>query len=417
MQTRVCNSRNDDTSSFDPGSEIPNDYPHRTILETAISVVRKACRIATLLQPYTSTDKNINATIKSDASPVTIADFAIQAIVLNLLSKDERLSNDVFIAEESSTNLQDDLSDEIMKAFQECSLIDDIGSIEELRTSIDLGQTYKDDGKLKSWVVGEKDISRRWCLDPIDGTRGFLRGKREGGQYCIALALVQDGIPVLGILACPNLPTDAYDNNYEWGDDETLDNNHESRGCIFVATKGGGTYQLNLHVKPGSKDSSLQFAKRVVATASEGSGAITTSLARFCIGVELYSDAGGIVPCIAKHIHGRLDDRGGILYARRMDSQVKYGVLARGGAEIMTRLPSKSYVEWIWDHAAGKIILEEAGGLQTDTNGKQIDYGLGAKMSSEVHGILNTSGGVFHECLLRAYKEIESGPVTANCPP
>mmetsp|Transcript_7513 Transcript_7513/g.8590 ORF Transcript_7513/g.8590 Transcript_7513/m.8590 type:complete len:91 (+) Transcript_7513:927-1199(+) len=90
-----------------------------------------------------------------------------------------------------------------------------------------------------------------------------------------------------------------------------------------------------------------------------------------------------------------------------MDSQVKYGVLARGGAEMFARLPKKSYVEWIWDHAAGRIVIEEAGGIQTDTNGKLIDYGLGAKMDDHVDGILASPGGVFHDALLNAVERFE----------
>jgi len=40
-----------------------------------------------------------------------------------------------------------------------------------------------------------------WTLDPIDGTKGFLR--RE--QYAIALAFIRDGRVELGVLGCPEL--------------------------------------------------------------------------------------------------------------------------------------------------------------------------------------------------------------------
>ncbi len=47
----------------------------------------------------------------------------------------------------------------------------------------------------------------------------------------------------------------------------------------------------------------------------------------------------------------------------RMDSQVKYGLLARGdAARVFMRFPSASYREKIWDHAAGLVVVEEAGG-------------------------------------------------------
>src|SRR6185436_9202605 len=46
---------------------------------------------------------------------------------------------------------------------------------------------------------------RFWTLDPIDGTKGFLRNE----QYAVALALIVDGRVTVSALACPNLPLDA----------------------------------------------------------------------------------------------------------------------------------------------------------------------------------------------------------------
>lgn len=43
---------------------------------------------------------------------------------------------------------------------------------------------------------------RHWVLDPVDGTLGFVRGD----QYAVALALVDEGDVVLGVLGCPNFP-------------------------------------------------------------------------------------------------------------------------------------------------------------------------------------------------------------------
>ena len=64
---------------------------------------------------------------------------------------------------------------------------------------------------------------RFWTLDPIDGTKGFLRGE----QYAVALALIEDGEVVLGILGCPNLTKD-------------LKNPDGAQGLIFSAVKGQG---------------------------------------------------------------------------------------------------------------------------------------------------------------------------------
>lgn len=43
---------------------------------------------------------------------------------------------------------------------------------------------------------------RHWVLDPVDGTLGFVRGD----QYAVALALIENGKVVLGVLGCPNYP-------------------------------------------------------------------------------------------------------------------------------------------------------------------------------------------------------------------
>ena len=47
------------------------------------------------------------------------------------------------------------------------------------------------------------------------------------------------------------------------------------------------------------------------------------------------------------------------------------GALARGDAAINLRFPHKSYREKIWDHVAGALIVEEAGGKISDASGAQ----------------------------------------------
>ncbi len=183
-------------------------HPYIADMKPALSAIRKACKITTSLQP-TTVDKNISGVNKKDASPVTIGDFAVQALVLKLLDREfnHRNKRDIFIAEEASKNLMSqnekgdtvDLSNEILEIMKNCGFDGIIGDIDDLNRSIDLGQTYEENGSIRKSVLQENDINnnrsfRTWCLDPIDGTRGFLRGKREGGQYCVALALIEASI-------------------------------------------------------------------------------------------------------------------------------------------------------------------------------------------------------------------------------
>lgn len=48
----------------------------------------------------------------------------------------------------------------------------------------------------------------------------------------------------------------------------------------------------------------------------------------------------------------------------RIDSQAKYGAMARGDAAIYLRFPHAGYREKIWDHAAGSIVITGQSGPQ-----------------------------------------------------
>lgn len=227
----------------------------------ALAAVRKACQVTDSLQP--SLRDGIATVSKNDLSPVTVADFAAQAVVLNHIK--EAFDEDSFIAEESSAPLEEDtaLCEQVLMATS-------MSDADKVKTSIDLGKEYE------QWDSIGGRPPRVWCLDPIDGTKGFLRGKREGGQYCVALALLEDGVPTIGVMGCPNLPTSPADFNYAWKDDETVDNNQDSRGCIFVASKTGGCFQLSFI--PGAKPEKLAVTK------NDGS-VMPPSDGRFCIGM------------------------------------------------------------------------------------------------------------------------------------
>lgn len=372
----------------------PGDLPLSADVERALAAVRRACSVTEQLQPEGGDDpQEINTVEKKDLSPVTVADFAVQALILDALH--EEYPNDGYIAEENSESLLHDAT--------LCSQVTDAAGFESKERTIkaiDLGKSYE------KWGVGETTSRPRrvWCLDPIDGTRGFLRGRKTGGQYAIALALIEDGVPVIGILGCPNLPVDDVGDSgsYAWSNDEEAARNPMHRGCVFVASKNGGSFQLPVTLG-GFEPRRLHVTKdRPV------------SRARFCIGVERFSDAAGQCAGMAQELHGienALDgEHGDIVLATRMDSQAKHGVIARGGAELYARLPKPGYVEWIWDHAAGKVVVEEAGGKMTDVDGRELDFSLGAHLSSSVKGVLMSCGGETHQALVKAYAVVNGSP-------
>mmetsp|Transcript_18598 Transcript_18598/g.34453 ORF Transcript_18598/g.34453 Transcript_18598/m.34453 type:complete len:304 (-) Transcript_18598:6244-7155(-) len=296
---------------------------------------------------------------------------------------------------------------------------------------------------------------RVWCLDPIDGTKGFLRGRVEGGQYCIALALIEDGEPVLSVLGCPNLPLPSTPATATtpyglWSDEEIHESEEQqypspstfsaTRGCMFVAVRGCGCYEIPLHViekmlkrniTGNDDDESLSSSSwtQLQVTPNDGtSSSKPISQAKFCLGVERgFSDPNGTILKIAQLIHGADaltpatddgdDNNSGVQDIKnslRMDGQGKYGLLSRGDAEVFLRLPKKGYVDWVWDVAPGYLILKEAGGTMTDVRGRPIDFseigGEGrrvAKLPDYVEGILGSCGGVFHDALVEAHAKVK----------
>lgn len=151
-------------------------------VEVAIRAVVEACHVSGGLQP-SETNEGISSITKPDLSPVTVADYAVQAIVLKHLN--QYFPSDDFVAEEDSIQLKRDgtLAEEVLRATGMLSL-------EDLSGAVDLGQGKGTQaGAIDDIQIGAK--RRVWCLDPIDGTRGFLRGKEQGGQFCIALALLE----------------------------------------------------------------------------------------------------------------------------------------------------------------------------------------------------------------------------------
>jgi 3'(2'), 5'-bisphosphate nucleotidase len=116
--------------------------------------------------------------------------------------------------------------------------------------------------------------------------------------------------------------------------------------------------------------------------------------ARFCESVEPSHSQHALAASIARQL--------GMQAAPvRLDSQAKYGVVARGDAEIYLRLPTKpGYVERVWDHAAGTLIVTEAGGTVTDATGRPLDFTHGTGLT-ENRGVVATNGLV-HDRVIAA---------------
>ncbi|MGE3773148.1 MAG: 3'(2'),5'-bisphosphate nucleotidase [Gammaproteobacteria bacterium] len=320
---------------------------------TALRAVADACAVTRAVQQRLGA---IQAITKDDRSPVTVADFAAQAIVGLRLGT--ALGSFAMIGEESAAELR--ASDALARAVADavrtvCPGASDAAVLD----AIDCGDHDP---------VTAADVRRYWTLDPVDGTKGFLRG----GQYAVSLALIEDGEVTLGVLGCPNLGADtarAFDDP-------------DPVGTLFHARRGGGAWSLPSN-HPDAR------ATRVVVDTGR-----TLREMRVCESVESGHSRHDFTSRIVAH----LDARG---TPARLDSQAKYAVVARGQADAYLRLPtSYSYVEKIWDHAAGKIVAEEAGAVVTDIAGKALDFAHGATLSQNRGVVCATPA--FHPALLDA---------------
>ena len=320
-------------------------------LKIAIEAVEKACRLCREVQSSLVSEETMS---KKDKSPVTVADYGAQAVICRALN--EAFPDDPIVAEEDTAELSAPGGETLMAHIMtHVSLILPAITESEVIEAIDSGAS-------EGGAEG-----RLWTLDPIDGTKGFLRGE----QYAVALALIENGEVVLGIVGCPDLPLD-------------INNPGSSTGCLLWSIKGEGAY-----IKTLGEDSSLEIHVSDIAESKDAS---------FCESVESAHSSHGDAQKIA-------DLLGVTNPPIRIDSQCKYAVIARGDASIYLRLPTrKDYVEKIWDHASGALIVKEAGGTVTDIHGRALDFSLGRTLLSN-KGIVATNGK-FHGEVISAITQV-----------
>lgn len=286
---------------------------------------------------------------KKDKSPVTVADFSAQAVVCKALA--EAFPNDPVVGEEDAGELQ---TPEMAARLQQVT--DYVQQVVPEATP-DAVTRWIDHGN-------GKVAARYWTLDPIDGTKGFLRKD----QYAVALAMMAEGDVKVGVLACPALTL-------------TLKAGPVT-GILFVAVRGEGATMQAIDggspepIKVTSSSDTENF--RFVESVEHGDQRLQQAIAQ----------AAGITT-----------------ESIRMDSQAKYGAVASGNAVLYLRLPSPKYPDYqekIWDHAAGVIVVEEAGGRVSDMYGKPLDFSKADRL--ETTGVV-VSNGEIHDKVLAALKQ------------
>ncbi len=325
----------------------------------AINAVAAACRVARGVQQDLARVQQIT---KDDRSPVTVADFAVQAVVA--LALQDEMQRVLIVGEEHARVLRHPEHQAVRQAVVE--------AVRLVRADVD------DDAVLEAIDGCDHDATAEsyWTLDPIDGTKGFLRGQ----QYAVALAHIEGGRVVLGVMGCPNLSMD-------W---QRRFDDPDPTGAIYAARRGGGCWQWAAD-DPGG-DPQKVVPSRPDSVFEPG------ATVRICQSVESAHSRHTDSERVSSHLGLSVE------YAR-LDSQCKYAVVGRGQADAYLRMPTrKDYVEKIWDHAAGSLIAAEAGAVVTDVTGSPLDFGRGRRLEAN-RGVVCAAGAA-HPMIIRAIEEL-----------
>ncbi len=290
------------------------------------------------------------ALVKSDTSPVTAADFASQAVLSLTLSEDDAARGIPILGEEDADSLARPENAELRKLVRSAVAFaferDSMREHDVLNAIQDAHSPY---------ATSE---ARFFTLDPVDGTKGFLRG----GQYAIALALIEDGTPVLAALGCPHLPPFSLD--------ATMHSIHvDAVGTLQYAERAWGAFEVDLRDPTGSP--------RAIRAREWKSGStirVAESVEAAHSAHDECAKALALLSCPISSL--------------RLDSQAKYALVARGDADLYIRMPTRAgYFECIWDHAAGVLIAQEAGARACDLNGNALDFSAGERLFNNL-GVL-----------------------------
>ncbi|MCH2142498.1 MAG: 3'(2'),5'-bisphosphate nucleotidase [Phycisphaerales bacterium] len=338
-----------------------------TFLQPALEAVATAAEITRSVQANLA---SIGEHAKDDRSPVTVADYAAQAIVSLVLESAGLPPGDrLIVGEEDSEALQGPELEAVRAAV--------VATVSQWRPGLDEASI------LAAIDCCDHDGSAAgyWTLDPVDGTKGFLRGQ----QYAIALGRIEQGEVVLGVLGCPNLPIDVQI--------EPTEADPTGIGSLYAAVRGEGSWEY-----PGADPYEQPLRIHCPTWSSD-------MPVRTCASVEKAHTNRSDTDRLLDHIGANIEPV-------RLDSQAKYAVLARGQADAYLRMPTRpDYVERIWDHAAGSLLASEAGAIVTDITGAPLDFTCGAGLERN-RGVVAAAAGL-HPQLIDGIRTLDLIPTVS----
>jgi len=328
------------------------------MLDACVRAVRIGSLVASQAQ-RACIDTAANKATKPDSSPVTVGDFAVQACVSHILS--QSYPHIKLLAEEDDENfrrLPADTQLEIVHRVNEAlpELKADVAKVAEL---IGRGSFGKTTG----------DVPPCFVLDPIDGTKGFLRGE----QYAVCLGFLEEnGTASIGVLGCPNMPSSFFSTEGE---------KESAKGFLFEARLGAGTRMRKLFLDDASDADPIlhEWTK-------SSSSILPPSQLRFAESFEKSHTAGRLNELLFKAFD--VDER----TILRIDSQVKFAAVARGDVQVYFRFTGFDICTW--DVLPGYVVITEAGGRVTDKRGRPITLNAGRTIRGT--SVITTGPGLAH---------------------
>jgi 3'-phosphoadenosine 5'-phosphosulfate (PAPS) 3'-phosphatase len=400
------NGKNPKSVEIDDKSEKTSNPSNNYLAELnlVVSVVSKGCYYSrseqNLLYQQVNQLQNYNKAIKKmDKTPITALDFVMQILIIDHIHR--HFPNDKFIAEEDSAMLQadDSLCYQVLAGIQAITNDTTSWTKEKLFYTLDLGGYTGDN------IQNE----RVWALDPIDGTKGFIKGL----HYCISIILLDKGIPQLSITGCPNLNLyNVLENPHkstviDIGENVTIDSKTSPTIATHAIAAASSSAPILLPPFPIFDNGSVFYSVT-------GKGAYARALTmpldqsvRVRVSDNCKLNESTLVEATEtqKHDHHLTRNVANIVRMTsdyiRLHSQVKYMIVGAGAADATIRFPPRAYVEKVWDHAPGAHFVKEAGGKVTDLNGLEIEWNLGRDLHENVRGIV-ASNGKIHSKLLYA---------------
>ncbi|KAI5075287.1 hypothetical protein GOP47_0009363 [Adiantum capillus-veneris] len=369
---------------------------YRRELEAALNVVERASLLCSSVRSsmFMRGDELVK---KSDLSPVTVADFGVQSLISMELGS--LFPSIPLVAEEDASLLRLELEERgnegadkpslVSKVVEAVSRVASPGvqpvSIKSVLEAIDRsGEVYP--------FPSTRKMSSFWVLDPIDGTRGFV----EGGDslYVIGLSLVVDGKVVLGVMGCPcltraNMASSVSGKRLIWTVEKMMKENiWSSNGVLVTAYRGHGTWLRSLDTLAIHQHKSLDEQDFVQSFVD---GCITPDDAHF--GLSRHENWASTP--LATLVPAKIDS---VAFHFCCGSLCKYFAVAIGAVSAVLLPQSQKFVK-AWDHAAGLICVQEAGGKVTDGEGSNLENLIGEGQRTFVPGggsIMVTNGHLHH---------------------